>query len=86
MQRGVFCVHKHGFLMPGHLYVRWILSNKTFPMCTSENLIHSNRAFTINSLFECTYKYEINEMCVCVCVIKHSYTEIFVAALYNAGI
>ena len=29
-----------------------------------------------------TYKYEINEMCV----IKHSYTEIFIAALYNAGI
>ena len=71
-----------------------------------KNLIHSNRAFTINSLFECTYKYEINEMCVCMCacvcvcvcvclcacacacvrVIKHSYTEIFIAALYNAGI
>ena len=29
-----------------------------------------------------TYKYEINEMCV----IKHSYTEIFIAALYNSGI
>ena len=29
-------------------------------------------------------------VCVCVCVraraIKHSYTEIFIAALYNAGI
>ena len=24
--------------------------------------------------------------CVHACVIKHSYTEIFIAALYNAGI
>ena len=25
MQRGVFCVHKHGFLMPGHICIPRIL-------------------------------------------------------------
>ena len=26
MQRGVVCVHKPGFLMPGHIYVQWTLT------------------------------------------------------------